>query len=308
MKPQMEIRYIKQEDIDFTKWDICIAKSFNGIIYAYSWYLDIVSPGWDALVYNDYESVMPLTQNKKFGFNYLFQPFFCQQLGVFTSHKLDNNLVDAFILSIPSKYKYIEINLNKYNNIGDIEGYSLKLNNTYELDLIHNYENLFRKYEKNNIRNIRKAIHSKISILKGLMPDEIFELVRLNGIFPGMSNDNLKVLHKLVTTSIRYKSGYIYGAYDEKNSLCAVGFFIYSNNKACFILSVSSDEGKKQRAMFLLIDEFIKDFSGQNIILDFEGSNIPGIARFYKGFGATPFNYPTIRANKLPFPVSLLKS
>jgi hypothetical protein len=65
--------------------------------------------------------------------------------------------------------------------------------------------------------------------------------------------------------------------------LCAVGFFIYSNNKACFILSVSSRKGKKSSAMFLLVDEFIKDFSGQNIILDFEGSNIPGIARFYEG-------------------------
>jgi hypothetical protein len=304
----MEIRHIKQKDIDFAKWDNCIASSFNGIIYAYSWYLDIVCPGWDALVCGDYESVMPLTHNRKYSFNYLFQPFFCQQLGVFSSHKLDSLLVDSFIRAIPLKYKFVEINLNKYNCINDLNGYNLKLNNTYELDLISSYENIFRKYKKNNIRNIRKAIHHKISIMKGLTPEEIFGIVRISSIFPGIKDRHYDVLYQLITEAIRYKSGYLYGAYDENKTLCAVGFFIYSNNKACFILSVSSDDGKKKRAMFLLIDEFIKDFSGQNIILDFEGSNIPGIARFYEGFGANPFNYPTIKANKLPFPVSLIKN
>jgi hypothetical protein len=64
-----------------------IARSFNGIVYAYSWYLDIVSPGWDALVKDDYKSVMPLTWRKKYGIKYLYQPFFTQQLGVFSSDK-----------------------------------------------------------------------------------------------------------------------------------------------------------------------------------------------------------------------------
>jgi hypothetical protein len=304
----MEIRHFKRKDISTAKWDDCIAKSFNGIVYAYSWYLDIVCPGWDALVYDDYQSVMPLTHNRKYGFNYLFQPFFCQQLGIFSSHKLDGLLMDSFIRAIPDKYKLVEINLNKYNCTEDLDGYSLKLNTTYEIDLILNYENIFRKYKKNNIRNIRKAIQNKISIEKGLRPEEIFNMVKMNGIFPGMKDKHYDILLKLITVAINYKSGFLYGAYDKKKTLCAVGFFVYSNHKVCFILSVSNDEGKKQRAMFLLIDEFIKDFSGQNIILDFEGSNIPGIARFYEGFGANPFNYPTIRVNRLPFPFKLLKN
>jgi hypothetical protein len=304
----MEIRYINQEEIDITKWDNCIAKSLNGIIYANSWYLDIVCPGWDALVCGDYESVMPLTHNRKYGFDYLYQPFFSQQLGIFSSHKIDNSLIESFIEAIPLNFKFVEINLNKYNCVGDLNGYNIKLNITYELDLIGSYENIFRKYKKNNIRNIRKAIHNKISIMKGLEPDDIFDLVRKNGVFPGIKDKHYDVLHQLITAAISNKRGYIYGAYDDKNKLCAAGFFVYSNNKACFILSVANNLAKEHRAMFLLIDEFIKDFSGQNIVLDFEGSNIPGIARFYKGFGANPFNYPTIKANKLPFPVSLLKN
>jgi hypothetical protein len=304
----MKIQYIKQKEIDTAKWDNCITKSFNGIVYAYSWYLNIVCPGWDALVCGDYETVMPLTQNRKLGFNYLFQPYFTQQLGVFSSHKIDQQLVESFIHAIPQKYKLIEINLNKYNTITNLTGYTISKNITYELDLIHSYEKIFRKYKKNTIRNIRKAIQGKVSIIKGLELDEVSGLVKSSAIFPGTGSGDINKLHQLIRAAIRYKTGYLYGAYNEYNMLCAVGFFIYSNNKACFVLSVSSVEGKKSSAMFLLVDEFIKDFSGQNIILDFEGSNIPGIARFYEGFGAKNFNYPAIRANRLPYPLRILKN
>lgn len=304
----MKINYLKQEEIETEKWDRCIASSINGIVYAYSWYLDIVCPEWEALVFGDYESVMPLTQNRKYGFSYLYQPFFSQQLGIFSSNKIDKSLIVEFIRNIPEKFKFVEINLNKYNCIEEIPGFNLKTNVTYELDLINSYENIFRRYKKNNIRNIRKAIHNKISIVKGLMPDDILTLVNDSGIFPKSKRNQVCLLRQLISAAIRYKSGYLYGAYNEHNMLCAAGFFVYSNHKACFILSVSSQEGKEQSAMFLLVDEFIKDFSGNHIILDFEGSNIEGIARFYAGFGASPFNYPSIRANNLPFPFKLIKN
>jgi len=308
MKQKIEIKHIKQENVDTKKWDNCIAKSINGIVYAYSWYLDIVCADWEALVYGDYETVMPLTQNQKYGISYLYQPIFTQQLGIFSYNKIDESLIDSFLKAIPKKFKFIEINLNKYNRIEKLEGFTVKDNKNYELDLIENYENIFRKYKQNNIRNIRKAIQNKISILKGLMPNDIFDLVKTSGKIPGKKEPQLNMLRQLIAAAIRYKTGYLYGAYNEHNTLVAAGFFVYSNNKACFILSVTNEEGKELSAMFLLVDEFIKDFSNRNMILDFEGSNVESIARFYKGFGANQFHYPSIRANNLPFPLKMLKN
>ena len=50
------IQYLLNHQIDKTKWDATIAECGN--IYAFSWYLDIVHPQWEALVEDDYQSVM----------------------------------------------------------------------------------------------------------------------------------------------------------------------------------------------------------------------------------------------------------
>jgi hypothetical protein len=53
--------------------------------------------------------------------------------------------------------------------------------------------------------------------------------------------------------------------------------------------------------MFLLIDSFIREHAGQALTLDFEGSNDPNVARFYKSFGAAECNYYKITINRLPW-------
>ena len=48
MSEQYKIEYVLQKDIDLDKWDACIDKASNGLIYAYSYYLDQMSENWDA--------------------------------------------------------------------------------------------------------------------------------------------------------------------------------------------------------------------------------------------------------------------
>ena len=80
---ETQLYYKQRKEIDEAKWDKCISKASNGLIYAYSYYLDGMADNWDALVLNDYEVVMPLPWRKKFGFYYLYQPAFTAQLGLF---------------------------------------------------------------------------------------------------------------------------------------------------------------------------------------------------------------------------------
>ena len=173
------IQYLKHPDIDKSKWDDCINRSVNTIIYAHSWYLDIVSPGWDALVEDEYVTLFPLTHNRKFGVSYLFQPYFTQQLGLFTRNHLTEKLVSDFLDSIPRKFRFVEINLNSLNKV-DPSLYHTSPRVNLELDMIDTYENLRKNYDQNVKRNLKKAFESSITIQRKVAPDELITLFREN--------------------------------------------------------------------------------------------------------------------------------
>ncbi len=72
-------------------------------------------------------------------------------------------------------------------------------------------------------------------------------------------------------------------------------------------MSVTVDAGRAQRANFFLMDHLIQEFSSRNMVLDFEGSELPGIAEFYRKFGSFNQPYPFLRFNHLPFPFRYFK-
>jgi hypothetical protein len=79
------LKYLKRNDIDPVLWNACIESNEYYIPYARFEYLDALCNGsWGALVKGRYEAVFPLPYRKKWGLiPYVYQPVFCQQLGVF---------------------------------------------------------------------------------------------------------------------------------------------------------------------------------------------------------------------------------
>lgn len=294
------IKYLKHREIDTEKWDACIGKAFNGMVYGWSWYLDLVSEGWEALVENDYERVMPLTKGRKMGIDYLFQPRFTQQLGIFSQTLLSGEVVKSFLQAIPKKYRFIEINLNTFNNIDEPEKYFHTWKN-HELDMISSYENIRDSYSQNLKRNLKKASQFKLSLVKNIKPDDIIAIFREN---KGRELENLaekdyQLLKRLIYVMIYKRIAHTIGVYDENNVLIAGVFFIFSHKKAIFYFSATSTRAKETRAMPFLIDQFIFENAGSHLTLDFEGSNNEHLARFYKSFGSTEITYFHYRKNKL---------
>ena len=56
-----------------------------------------------------------------------------------------------------------------------------------------------------------------------------------------------------------------------------------------------------------LINAFIKDYAGTDLLLDFEGSDVNSLAFFYSSFGATVEMYVGLKQNNLPALLRLLK-
>ena len=85
-------------------------------------------------------------------------------------------------------------------------------------------------------------------------------------------------------------TGSVY-AHVKDGILQAATFFGFSKTRGIYLVSASNAMGKEDRSMFKLVDTFIHEHAGSGLLLDFEGSNIPNVARFFAGFGARPEIY-----------------
>lgn len=285
------IRYLNHNQIDTQRWDDCIAQSPNGLVYVWSWYLDVVHPDWEALIEDDYEAVMPLAGNKKFGINYLFQPFFTQKFGVFSKNDVKKEKIEEFLRAIPEKYKYADF------RITGIEG----IHRNIELDLTPEYQALFDNYNSNTKRNLAKAKKENQKIVENIESTVIINLFRKNRgkDIKKWDDKEYERLLKLVEVAKKQERCLVLGVKNDDNQIVAGAFFMTSHNKIVFLFSGADESNKDSHGLTFLLDYVIEKYSGTNKILDFEGSDDDGLARFYKGFGGKDFFYHGFTFNKL---------
>ena len=271
----MKIKYLTHSEINHQKWDTCIQNACNSLVYAESWYLNIVSQNWEALILGDYEYVMPLPVKKKFGISFLVQPPLTQQLGVFSSNKMDEKMLENFIQKIPYRSYHLDFNeQNKYHKGIKQPNYILNLKD---------YDTIFSAYSTNTKRNIRKTDNYNIVIKTNLPANDFLEFYHAtekNYFVP------IEKIERLVKESLKMDKAIIYGAYNSDDQLISSLFLLQSPKRLIYLLPVSNGEGKDRLAMFKIVDELIQNYANSNCLLDFSGSNVKNVARFYEGFGA----------------------
>lgn len=306
MQQAFNIQYLPQQKIDKTKWDKCIEKASNGLVYGYSFYLDMMARQWDGLVLNDYEAVMPLTWNKKYGIHYLYQPFLCAQLGLFGNNS-NPEMLAAFLKTIPSKFKYWDIFLN-HQNVFPVKDFNLYERSNYILGLEKSYDELYKGYRENIQRNIRKAEQVGCRVIKNFEAEKVIELaLQQMGDHNKETTENTEKFRRLYQYLHRRQQAISYGIVSPGNELWASCIFFFSHNRAYYILVGNHPDGRTIGASHALIDAFIKDYAGKNLLLDFEGSDIRNLAFFYSSFGAVEEKYAAIRLNRLPFYLKWMK-
>ena len=107
--------------------------------------------------------------------------------------------------------------------------------------------------------------------------------------------ENFDILYDILSSGAINGELKCFGAYENKNMLATASCILA--NKHIYMMMIASAEGKDKRALFMLIDEMIRNYSSQDVILDFGGSDIESIAYVFSGFGAKretyyAFNFP----------------
>lgn len=300
----MQIQIIESKKINRANWNGCVSKHANGLVYAYTEYLDALCDDWVGFVLNDYEAIMPVPIRKKMGIRYTYKVPFIQQLGIIghaNHHPLFTDALNRFI-------QYGDYDFNFFNEITPHKCYTPHQHCNLILSLCEDYITIKKNYKKDLIQNLKKAnVHALVyqhadidSAINHFQTqyadrsdnytDKAFIQFKSFCVSPG---NNVEVLCRKVT--------------DATNTLLAVALFLKDNKRVYNMMNTTTTQGRTVAANHFLLDALIQEFAATPLHFDFEGSNIKGIQYFYENFGAEVENYTHIHINRLPLPIRLLK-
>jgi len=300
------IVYLKNHEIDREQWDNCIKASATSKPYAFSWYLDIVAPGWEALVDDEYDSVFPLPGFSRFGIQYITTPIFLQQLGAFSPDNPVENVIYEFIDYMPEFYKFVDLCVGQKVNY---KGYKIFNRANYELDLSKPYEKIRESFSVHCRRNIESAVRKNPELVSDITPDEIIDLFMRNKgkeVY-GIKMRDYQRLKNLMNFCLKNKRGRIIGVRAARRRLIFGIFLIEVPGSKTLLFVVNTEESRSKRLGYFAVNELIRNHSSSKTVLDFAGSSIPSIASFMESFGSVNKTYYRIYRNKLPWPIRMLK-
>ena len=273
------IRYLKREEINIDKYNNCINEAVNSRIYACSWYLDCVADNWDALVLNDYEAVMPLPWRSKYFIKYIYPPAWTQQLGVFSKNEISESLILEFIKSIPKKFKKITIQFNSGNKF---QHKKITERVNYILPLNKPYKEIHKGFNKNRNRVLKKTVKTNCIIDKEISSEEFLSFYLNEQKKYQLKQDQITIIKNLLKTN--NEAVYIWGVRENQKLLAGL-VWLKNTHRITYLLPIANQKAKENGLPTLLISTLINQFENKNLVLDFEGSMIQGVADFYKSFG-----------------------
>ncbi|GAB3807846.1 hypothetical protein GCM10028819_45550 [Spirosoma humi] len=312
---------LARHQINDLAWDACVTGSSHRILYAYSWYLDLVLPApfwkWVGLVVTDeagnYLAVMPipLRQKRVLGVPcswIVHQPFFCQFLGVFSPDQTRDPI--PFIRLMQRHFRYGSLFRIHLPPGGSLPFERVDTQSTQVLTLSVGYNALYQGYSRDRKQNLKRALSANWTIMESADPEPLITLFQKNhtaGIDGGVADWAYDILRnltkelserKLMTLRYACQNGRI-----ESGAL-----FACEGNRIIYLFNAASEAGRSGNARTLLIDQMIQERAGMELIVDFESPIKPSIREFYQSFGATEESFYELRWNRLSLIENLLRT
>lgn len=294
-------RHFKHADIDLARWDERLRSAHAPLPYAESYYLNALAPGWNALISDDYQWFMPLPWNRKLlGMAQVYQPFFVQQLGLWGPEPASQALVNHCLQAIPKSYLRILTCLNAGNESPNLRGFQSLEKTNFVLPLNSDYATINAGYSKSLRKRIRQASDRHQLLANPLTPGELIRWYRLHqGSKVAVPGHSYAALQRAMEAALQQGRAALWGALDQADGeLRVAGFFLQNEHRIINLFGSSDSAGRDSFAMHYLLDQVIQAHAGKNLLFDFEGSSIPGIAAFFSSFGAHNQPYTLVQSTR----------
>jgi hypothetical protein len=111
-----------------------------------------------------------------------------------------------------------------------------------------------------------------------------------------LEDDNYERLSNLCLTALGRSQLSPFGIKDLNTGELIFGALVFHcNNRHYYLVAAPTESGRKARATYWFIDQFLRQNAATPFIFDFEGSEISAVADFYNRFGPQKETYTNIR-------------
>jgi Acetyltransferase (GNAT) domain len=313
-----------------SEWDAFVASSPQGNIYHLHAYLSHLLPAWSAvMVYegNAIVAAFPFEQSRKWGISYALQPYFAQYLGILWSPvavgqpykrlEFQKKTVQLIAENLPR-----EVRFWRYNFAPEYDydlpllwlGWQHKLLLTYWVDIRRGYDHFLASCASHVRREIKKAEQSGIVVHVENAPEKVIAILKTAKpeVVQNIPQRFWDGLEKNARHFYNTEQSRCFIAYADGVPVAGIIYFFYGT-KMIYYQGSALPAYKNAGAMSIIIAESVRLYAGQYQYLDFDGSMIESIERFFRGFGACPVRYSQFTLNRLPhrtftrFALSFLK-
>ena len=318
-------RRLRPAEINRPQWDALIEAAPNGMIYALTWYLDSVAPGWEALVKEEagrYVAVMPLPVRRKLGIRYLQQPLLTQQLGLFYASEAPPTSAGWQQIGalLRQRFRFI---IRYAFNTGNEEMLDLSRLGpafapfvgaeavNYHLSLRPPYAELRAGYSANRRWRLNQAHRRGWCLEPSTDIEQLIALFQENTagkMYGGVGEDAYRMLRAVYAAASQAGLADLRQARPADGEVGAMLLLLRFRQQLIYLFSATNAAGKQAGAISLLLDAVVQAHAGQDLCLDFEAPTDQDVVHFYRSFGPAPVPFGTIALNQLPWPVRQLRA
>jgi hypothetical protein len=196
------------------------------------------------------------------------------------------------ILSLPFPLEYVDMQEFIW------KGYSVEPRYTYQLDLNESEEGLLAKMSSERRKNIRKAEKDGISVQR--MDDlEVAKKLILNTYSRQNINGNNQVIEKLFNTYSNRDNSLCFVSFDNQKNPIATVLCVLDETTCYYILGGYDTDKKHEGAGALAMWSAIKKAKENGVsVFDFEGSMLPAVEKYFRGFGGEMIPFYSVNKNK----------
>ncbi len=197
---------------------------------------------------------------------------------------------DIFSLPFPQEYVDMQEFIWK--------GYSVQPRYTYQLNLSEFKEDLLAKMSSERRKNIKKAEKDGIIAKKESNFNKAKELIY--GTYSKQNIEvNTQVLDSVFGSFATEENSICYVSYNKEGKAISTVFCVYDKEVCYYILGGYNSEERHEGAGALAMWSAIKMAQEKGVkTFDFEGSMLPAVEKYFRGFGGKMIPFYSVNKNK----------